>query len=83
MSRAQIVRRAFKEWHDKVEALPSDDKVVAYFISIVATVVIVGGLIGLVALILNVLASFWWVLLAGAALWYFWPQVSDLIKKRG
>jgi len=83
MSRIQIVRRAFKEWHDKVEKLPTDDKVLAYVISIIATIVVIGALVGLVALVLSVLASFWWVLVVGAGLWYFWPQISDLIKKRG
>lgn len=83
MSRVQIVRRAFKEWHDKVEALPSDEKPVAYMIALAATVVILVAVIGVIALALNVLASYGWVLIAIAVLWYFWPRISDLIKKRG
>lgn len=83
MSRIEILGRALKEWRSKVDDLPNDEKPVAYIIAIVATLVTLVCLIGLVALILNVLASFWWVFVVGAVLWYFWPRISDLIKKRG
>lgn len=83
MSRIEILRKAIQEWRSKVDDLPSDEKPVAYIVAIVATLVTVVCLIGLVALILSVLKAFWWVLVGGTLGWYFWPRISDLIKKRG
>ena len=83
MSRIEILQRAFKEWQDEFNALPSDDKPVAIIVAVFATLVFLLAAIGLVALVLSMLASYWWVLVAIVAVWYFWPRISDLIKKRG
>lgn len=81
MSRIEVLMRAIQEGREKFQALPEDEKPVAFIVILLSALVTIVAVVGVVALILSVLKAFWWVFLAGVALWYFWPRIVDLLKK--
>lgn len=83
MTRFEILKKGFQEGRDEFEALPSDEKPVAAIVIIGGFIVFTAAILGLMALAASVLKAFWWVIVAAVGLWYFWPRIIDLIKKRG
>ncbi len=83
MTRMEILKAAFKEGGDKFKAIPEDEKPVAAMVLIASAVVFIIAVIGIIALALTVAASFWYVPVVAAIVWYFWPRISNLLKKRG
>lgn len=83
MTRFEIFKKGFQEGRDKFEALPSDEKPVAAIVIIGGFFVFIVAILGLLALAMSVLKAFWLVIVAAVGLWYFWPRIVDLIKKRG